>query len=294
MNMLHQFLNELPTYLRPPLEIGILTFLLYLALLFVRGTRAVTVMAGFVTVILTLSFLSQTLELEVIGWIVAKMWPVLTIAVFIIFQPEIRRAFAEIGSRQSRFRLHGDSTRQDMELISALLDSTFYLADRRIGALIAIEQSIGMRAFAETGTRINAPVTSKLISTIFFPNTPLHDGGVIISGHRIAAAGCIFPLTQSTELSKSLGTRHRAGVGLTEETDAVVIVVSEESGSVSLARRGRLTRGVDRQRLRRHLTNYLVKQKISRRRQRELSRSAENNSALATANSTRDKGMLDL
>jgi diadenylate cyclase len=282
MSTIGSFLLELTAYLKIVFEIGILAFLLYSALLFVRGTRAVTVMAGIATVIITMSFLSQLLGLEVIDWILAKMWTILTIAVLIIFQPEIRRAFAEIGRQQSRLRLHSN-TKRDIELISALLDATFYLADRRIGALVAIEQSIGMRAYAETGTPINAPVTSKLISTIFFPNTPLHDGGVIISGDTLIAAGCIFPLTQSTDLSKSLGTRHRAGVGLTEETDAVVIIVSEESGAVSLARRGRLTRGVDKERLRRHLTNYLIKRNISRRRRRDLARPADSTALTPSA-----------
>ncbi len=264
MDVLIQRLIEAEAYVKIAGEIGILAFLIYTALLFLRGTRAATILAGIVIVILSLSFLSQSLGLEVIDWIVAKIWAILAMSVIIIFQPEIRRAFAEIGRRRSQLGAAG-GTRQDMELVQTLVDATFYLADRRIGALIAIEQSIGTRAYADTGTHIDAPVTSKLLSTIFFPNTPLHDGGVIVTRNGLlTAAGCIFPLTQSEELSKSLGTRHRAGVGLTEETDAVVIIVSEESGAVSLAHRGRLSRGIGRERLRRHLVNFLVKKRIRR------------------------------
>jgi diadenylate cyclase len=149
--------------------------------------------------------------------------------------------------------------------VNTLVDATYFLADRRIGALIAIEQSIGLRSYAETGTPVEATVSAKLLSSVFFPNTPLHDGGVIIRRDQLVAAGCIFPLSQSPELGMTLGTRHRAGVGLCEETDAVVIVVSEESGAVSLARSGRLTRGVARERFKRHLTNYLVKKAPARR-----------------------------
>jgi diadenylate cyclase len=145
-------------------------------------------------------------------------------------------------------------------MIEGIADASFFLARHRIGGLMAIQGKIGIRAFLETGTAINAPLSAELLSTIFFPNTPLHDGGVIIAGDRILAAGCIFPLTQSAEFSKTLGTRHRAGVGITEETDAIAVIVSEETGTVSLACRGRLVRDVDRDRLERHLRNYLSRE----------------------------------
>ena len=260
-----QVLIQIGEYLRIACEIGILAFLVYMALLFVRGTRAVTILAGIAIVFITMSVLSQLLALEVIEWILMKMWTFLALSVLIIFHPEIRRAFAQIGSQQRLLRLHGASKREK-ELINNLLDATYYLADHRIGALFAIERDIGMRAFAETGTYIGAPVTSDLLSTIFFPNTPLHDGGVIIRDDRILAAGCIFPLTQNPDLSRSLGTRHRAGAGITEETDAIAIVISEETGAVSLAHRGRLIRGVKRKRLERHLTNYLVRKRTAPQR----------------------------
>jgi len=265
MSSITPFLIQVSGYLRVACEIGILAFLIYTALLFVRGTRAVTILAGLAIVIMVMSLLSRFLGLDVIEWIVMKVWAFLALSVLIIFQPEIRRAFAQIGSQQTRLRIHSRGKREKAQ-INILLEATFYLADHRIGALIAIERDIGARAFAETGTFVNAPLSRELLTTIFFPNTPLHDGGVIVREGTLVAAGCIFPLTQSPDLSKSLGTRHRAAVGVTEETDAVAIVVSEESGAVSLASRGRLIRGISRDRLQRHLTNFLVKQRIAQSR----------------------------
>ena len=256
-------LLELTEYLRIACEIGILTFLIYSLLLFVRGTRAITILVGITIVMMTVGLLSRGFGLEVLDWILVKMWAFMALGALILFQPEIRRALAQLGSQQTRLRLQG-APKREKEVINALLDATFFLADHRIGALMAIELNIGTRAYAETGTPVNAPVSSKLLSTLFFPNTPLHDGGVIIRNGRIIAAGCIFPLAQNPDLNRSLGTRHRAGVGLTEEIDALAIVVSEESGAVSLAHRGRLIRGINRARLERHLTNYLVKKRITK------------------------------
>ncbi|MCF7854573.1 MAG: diadenylate cyclase CdaA [Candidatus Pacebacteria bacterium] len=248
-------MNYISVYLRIVFEIALLAFLIYSALVFMRGTRGAPILAGFTIVALLLSFMSRYLGLEVIEWLVTKMWALAALSVLIIFQPEIRRAFAEIGSSQVRLR---STSRRERERVDVLVNSVLFLASHRIGALIAIQRDIGMRAICETGTRIQAPLTKELLTTFFFPNTPLHDGGVIINGGVILAAGCIFPLTRDPEMSKSLGTRHRAGVGLTEETDAVVLIVSEESGAISLAYKGRLVRGLNRQRLERHLVKHLV------------------------------------
>lgn len=267
MDPLPTYVHDLLGYLRIACEVGLLAFMLYSVLYFVRGTRADTILAGLTIAIIATGLLSRFLGLEVIEWLLMKVYTFLALSVLILFQPEIRRAFAELGSRQSKLRAQ-TGPKRETELIEELLEATFFLADRRIGALIAVEQDIGMRAYAETGTPIDAPVNAKLLSTLFFPNTPLHDGGTIISGNTVTAAGCIFPLTQAPELSKSLGTRHRAAVGVTEETDAVVIVVSEESGAVSLAHKGRLVRGIDPDRLKRHLTNYLVKKPMERSRRK--------------------------
>jgi len=257
--------SELREYAKTIIEIGVLWFLIYQALRFVRGTRAAMVLAGMAVMFVVMSFLAKTLGLEVIGWIMSWLWALLAVALLIIFQPEIRRAFAELGRQQSRLRI-GRGARRNTDMVDMLIDATYYLGGHRIGALVAVERNIGLRSYTETGTYINAPVSSKLLSTIFFPNTPLHDGGVVIRGDTLVAAGCIFPLTQNADQSRSLGTRHRAGLGISEETDAVVIIVSEESGAVSLAYRGHLIRGVVRDRLRRHLTNWLVKSEMREER----------------------------
>lgn len=257
--------TEAREYAKTVVEVGVLAFLIYQALRFVRGTRAAMVLAGLAVTLVVMTTLAQTFGLEVIDWILTRLWTLLALSVLIIFQPEIRRAFAELGRQQSRLRL-GRGARRSTDVVDTLVDATYYLASHRIGALIAVERTIGMRSYTETGTYINAPVSSKLLSTIFFPNTPLHDGGVVIRGDTLVAAGCIFPLTQNTEQNRSLGTRHRAGLGISEETDAVVIIASEESGAVSVAYRGHLIRGVPRDRLRRHLTNWLVKREMRQER----------------------------
>ncbi len=255
---------HIQSWLKIAVEVGLLALLLYFAMQYVRGTRAVAILAGITMLGLTLFGLAVLLDLGVIRWLVTNLWAVLGLIALVVFQPEVRGALSELGRRPSLLGARRDEA-VSAALINTLLDATYFLADRRIGALIAVEQSIGLRSYVVTGTPVGAMVSSKLLSTIFFPNTPLHDGGVIISRDQLVAAGCIFPLSQNPDLGKTLGTRHRAGVGLSEETDAVVIIVSEEAGAVSLARGGRLTRGVSRERLKRHLTNYLVKRRRGRR-----------------------------
>ncbi len=242
--------------LRTIVEIGILAVLIYSILFFVRGTRAAPVLAGITVLALILSLAARALDLPVLEWLLSRMWGIFAIAIIVIFQPEIRRALAEIGSRRSLLFMGNRRRRETVELLA---DAVFQMASRNIGALIAVERRIGMRAIAESGTAVDARISRELLLTIFYPKTALHDGGVIIRNDRIAAAGCIFPLSESVEMSRLLGTRHRAGVGVTEETDAVAIIVSEETGAVSLAYRGRLVQNVDRPRLLRHLENWLIK-----------------------------------
>ncbi|OPZ28002.1 MAG: DNA integrity scanning protein DisA [Lentisphaerae bacterium ADurb.BinA184] len=239
---------------RVAVEIGLLTLLAYSVLYFLRGTRATAMLAGGVFVAIVLRILSDLLGLDVIAWLVERTLAAAPVLILIIFQSEIRRVLAGFGSGPLRLRTQG---RYDRARLDTLLDSAVSLASHRIGALIAIERDIGLRAVCETGTFTHAVLSRELLTSFFFPNAPLHDGGVVVKADQIVAAGCIFPLTHDPELSKSLGTRHRAAVGLTEETDAVVIVVSEETGAISLAVGGRLTRGLNREQLDRHLTACL-------------------------------------
>ena len=240
--------------LKVSVEVSLLSVVIYTVLLFIKGTRAAPILAGAAFIFLLSWLVSSVFELAVLGWITTQISTLVAFLVIIIFQPEIRRAFAEFG----KGRVRNQNQTRIKEVIQIINDSAHYLAERKIGALIAIERSIGMRFLAESGVELNSDLTSELLCTIFYPNTPLHDGGVIISDDKIKAAACFFPLSQDNGIIKSLGSRHRAGVGVTEESDCVCIIVSEETGGISIAYRGRLARGVDEQRLLRHLNNFLL------------------------------------
>lgn len=239
------------------IEIGLLTAIIYMTLLFLKGTRAEPILVGIAITILGGWLLSQLIGLEVIEWGLAKLPALMVFALLIIFQPEIRRAFAEIGINPHRL-IRG--SQKVNETIDVLVEASYQLAGKHIGALIAIERDIGMRTYTDAGVPVHAPITPELLTTIFTPNTPLHDGACIVKNGILVAAACYFPLTQ-TPLSRTLGTRHRAAIGITEETDAVVIVVSEQQSAVSLAHKGRLVQNIESERLRRHLTNYLLKRR---------------------------------
>ena len=241
-------------------ELFLLSAFIYLILLFLKGTRGAPILAGFTIIGIFITLIATVLKLEVVGWLIGQMWAFAALLILIIFQPEIRRAFAELGVRNTMLL---KSKKKEKENIQILIDAIFFLAERKIGALLAVEREIGMRFLADSGIYVRAEMSKELLTTFFYPNTPLHDGGVLIRKGVIHSAGCFFPLTQDMTMAKSLGTRHRASVGVTEETDCVCIVVSEETGTVSLAYRGRLARGMNRERLERHLHNLLVKGKSS-------------------------------
>jgi len=239
---------------RPALEVLILAVMIYYASRFLRGTRGWPVVVGFVVVLLVLAFVTTLLELKVLSWLLGTFSAFFAVAVLIIFQPELRRMLAELGN----LPLFA-SSREQRENIEVIIQTVERLADVRIGALIAIEQSIQLFEAVESGVPVDCEATPEMLETIFFPNNAIHDGGVIIKGDRIAYAACIFPLTQRQDLNKSLGTRHRAAIGLTEETDAVVVVVSEENGKISHAYKGQLVRGVTLEELRAFLTSLLIR-----------------------------------
>jgi diadenylate cyclase len=244
---------------RPALEILILTVGIYYAFRFIRGTRGAPVVTGFLVVLLTLVMVTYLLKLKVLQWILGAFSAFFAVAVVVLFQPELRRMLAELGN----LPLFATASEQ-RENIEVIVQTVERLADVRIGALIAIEQSIQLQEAVESGITVDCEATPEMLETIFFPNNAIHDGGVIIKGDRIAYAACIFPLTQRQDLNKSLGTRHRAAIGLSEETDAAIVVVSEETGAVSYAYKGQLTRGVTLQELRAFLTSVLVKPAKSR------------------------------
>lgn len=239
---------------RPALEILILAVTIYYAFRFLRGTRGWPVVIGFVLVLLALTLVTTVLDLKVLRLLLGTFSAFFAVAVLVIFQPELRRMLAELGN----LPLFASASEQ-RESIEVIVQTAERLADIRIGALIAIEQSIQLQEAVESGIRVDCDATPEMLETIFFPNNAIHDGGVIIKGDRIAYAACIFPLTQRQDLNKSLGTRHRAAIGLSEETDAVVAVVSEETGMISHAYKGQLVRGVTPEELRSFLTSIIVR-----------------------------------
>jgi diadenylate cyclase len=238
---------------RPALEILILAVLIYFVFKFVRGTRGWPVVIGFVVVLLALALVTTLLKLQVLRWLLGTFSAFFAIAVVVIFQPELRRMLAELGN----LPLFASASEQ-RESIEVIIQTVERLADVKIGALIAIEQSIQLQEAVESSLPVDCDATPEMLETIFFPNNAIHDGGVIIKGDRIAYAACIFPLTQRSDLNKSLGTRHRAAIGLSEETDAAIVVVSEETGMISYAYKGQLVRGVTLEELRSFLTSVLL------------------------------------
>jgi diadenylate cyclase len=244
---------------RAALEILILAVVIYYVSRFLRGTRGWPVVIGFVVLLLALALVTTLLDLKVLRWLLGTFSAFLAVAVLIIFQPELRRMLAELGN----LPLFASASEQ-RESIEVIIQTVERLADVKIGALIAIEQSIQLQEAVESGIRVDCDATPEMLETIFFPNNAIHDGGVIIKGDRIAYAACIFPLTQRQDLNKSLGTRHRAAIGLSEETDAVIVVVSEETGLLSHAYKGQLVRGVSLEVLRAFLTSVLVQPVKSR------------------------------
>ena len=239
-------------YWKAAFEIVLLAAVIYYFLLLFRGTRGAAVFTGFVVALLVVTGLTRIFELDVMNWILSRVLAFLAIAVLVIFQPELRRALAQIGS-QPLFT----SSRQRGELIDVLVEAGRALSQKHFGALIAIEREIGFRGMSETGVTIDAKATAELLITIFYPNTPLHDGGAVLRGDRIVSAGCIFPITQQQGLGMQLGMRHRAAIGLSEETDAIILVVSEETGMISVTHRGHLMQDLSPEMLRVFLTRTL-------------------------------------
>ena len=238
---------------RPALEILLLAVGIYGALRFVRGTRGWPVVTGFIVVLLTLALVTYFLDLKVLRWLLGTLFAFSAVAVLILFQPELRRMLAELGNLPLFATTH-----EQRESIEVIIQTCERLADVRIGVLIALEQSIRLPEAVESGIVVDCEATPEMLETIFFPNNAVHDGGVLIKGDRITHAACIFPLTRRQDLSKSLGTRHRAAIGLSEETDAVVVVVSEETGAISYAYKGQLVRGVTLEELRAFLSATLI------------------------------------
>jgi diadenylate cyclase len=256
------------------LDIALVSILIYELLLLIRGTRAAQ-MAFSAVFLIALYFLSQWLQLETVNWVIRNLAAYVVFAIIVLFQADIRRALAHFG-RAPFFRYLERASSRD-ETIEEVVYAATALSSRdpHVGAIIVFERQIGLRNYIEGGIPVDATVTYDLLATIFHPGSALHDGAVIIQGDRIAAAACFLPLSVNPHVSRDLGTRHRAALGITEENDAVAVVVSEETGTISLVLDGKLERGVAGEALRLRLRALL-----GIRRQRA-DRAAESRSSLA-------------
>ncbi|MFZ3579144.1 diadenylate cyclase CdaA [Virgibacillus sp. DJP39] len=243
-------------FLRIGVDIAFVWYVLYKLIMLIRGTKAIQLLKGIV-VILIVWILSLVLHLQTIYWLTDNAITWGFVVIIILFQPELRRALEQLG-RGNIFSRNTKSEEEILEqMIEAFIHSCGYMAKRRIGALITIERETGIGDYAETGIPINGKLTHQLLTNIFTPNTPLHDGAVIMRGEEIVAAACYLPLSESPFISKELGTRHRAAMGISEVTDALTIVVSEETGSVSCTKNGELHRNLELSALRELLKENL-------------------------------------
>ena len=243
------------------LDIFIVAVILYKTYEMLEDTRAITLVKGLAVLIL-LTIVSNFVGLHTIYWILQKVVTLLFVALPVVFQPELRRALEHSGQGKFLAASSVVNAEEARSLIHELVDAVFNLASRHVGALIVIERSMGLKDLSDKYIQLDAVVTSELLIQIFVPNTPLHDGAIIIRGNRIASATVVLPLTENHNLSSELGTRHRAALGLSEQCDALVIVVSEETGTVSVAEEGHIHRHLDESKLRSYLVPVYANQLV--------------------------------
>lgn len=250
MDSMLGFFHVTPISLRDLVDIGIVAFIIYRFLLLMKGTRGVQMTFGIVMLLL-FYWVTRYYRLTAVQWLLSNVLTYIVFGIIVLYQNEIRRGLAGIGKTSiwGRHRRRADDGFEEIVLAATTL------ASKKIGALVVLERDIGLRNYVESGIALDAMLTYDLLVTIFSPNTPLHDGAVIVQHNRIVAAGCFLPLTLDPYLSKELGTRHRAAIGITEETDAVAIIVSEETGTISMAIGGKITRDLDGASLRTAIQN---------------------------------------
>lgn len=251
---------DLLPYARHAVDILIVAYVIYKLLTFIRGTRAVALVNG-VLILVAAAFAATRLNLTATSWLLQHAELALVVALPIVFQPELRRALEQVGRGRFFTRTLPDSGPEGAPAVVAeLRTAAGVLSRNRIGALIVLERETGLGDIAETGIKIDGLLSSKFLINIFIPNTPLHDGAVIVRGSRVLAAACFLPLAEAQPLAADVGGRHRAAIGITEHCDALALVVSEETGAVSLANAGKLIRGIDMDTLAEMLENLLQPQ----------------------------------
>ncbi|MCU9614989.1 diadenylate cyclase CdaA [Caldibacillus lycopersici] len=244
-------------YISNIVDILVVWYFIYKIFLIVRGTKAVQLING-IFIILILRAISELFGLRTLAWLMEQVIEWGFLAIIIIFQPELRRALEQLGRGKIFTRARQKQAEKQEQLVNAIVKASEYMAKRRIGALISIAQETGMNDYIETGIPMDAKVSSELLINTFIPNTPLHDGAVIIQNDEIKAAACYLPLSESPFISKELGTRHRAALGISEVTDSLTVVISEETGGITITKNGELHRNLSLDVLREMLTNQLV------------------------------------
>lgn len=246
---------------RDLVDITLVSLILYRLLVFVKGTRAAKMLLGLL-VLLVASIISRFIPLYTVDWILQGFWSYIVIALIVLFQPEIRKTLARMGEKTSF--LNAFTSAEELRGYEEIVRAAVALAERKIGALMVIERETALREFIELGTNLDARVSKEILMSIFHPTSPIHDGAVVIRGNRVIAAGCFLPIALAPSISRALGTRHRAALGLTEETDSVVIIVSEETGGISMSMGGKLETHLDMGTLRDRLTELFTVKKAKK------------------------------
>ncbi len=241
---------------RDAVDILVVAAVAYRVLVTFKGTRAVQMLTG-VALLAGATVVARRLELYSTSWILGNLWSFWVIALIVLFQPELRRSLAEVGRGPLLQGVLGPARAQRTHVLDTVLKAAESLAARRIGALIVFERTTGLRHYAELGVGLDALVSPELLGSIFLPYSPLHDGAVFVQGNRVVAAGCFLPLSRNMQLGRELGTRHRAALGISEETDAAAVVVSEETGRISVVSEGQIETPLDGETLRRRLGQLL-------------------------------------
>ena len=262
MNAIFSWISRTPVTWWDVIDVFVVALIIYESLKLIRGTRAMQMAFGS-ALLVALYFFSLAAPLQTVNWLIRNMIGYVVFAAIVLFQNDIRRALAHFG--RTPFVRAFSRAETDEETIEEVVTAATQLADRRTGALIVIERQIGLRNYIESGIPLDAMVTHDVLVTIFQTSGPLHDGAVIIQENRIAAASCFLPLTVNPGVGSDLGTRHRAAIGLTEENDAVAVVVSEETGRISVATEGHISRGFTPETLRSRLTQLVLNRKAGRR-----------------------------
>jgi len=247
MTGLNSLLDSLSFDWLSVLDIVLVTVVIYGTLLLIRGTRAVQVLRGFIVLALIIFAITNFVQLPGFSWLVDRILPAVIVAIPVIFQPELRRALEQLGRFSNYLRIFRRN--QESQMITAVTEATLYLSQRRHGALIIFERDTGLQEYIDTGILMNADPSPELFTTIFNKYTELHDGAIIIRGEKVAAAACVMPLSNSSLSDRQMGLRHRAALGTSEVSDAIAMVVSEETGQVSIAHNGRIMRRQDISRL---------------------------------------------